>query len=963
MNAITTRSLLCCLALALALAPEAGADEDRAKAFRARPLAEKLGTPLRTLETLCFAVDAYDHLPEMIADAVACLDLGDKGDYPEGTPALMAIQLNEIIDELSYPFESVGRGADGKPVVFFNDKEVRVELIRCKDGLWRFSAETIARIPAMRLALVERAKQRNAARAQLREGMEDPMVTMVSFLDYAIAGDFSTAASRLDLSGVPPARRQTDGPLLAWKLACVMQRRGYLFRQSVPFESDGPPYTWSAGRVGRIMVERVRQPGGKDTWLFGRATVDVIDKLWERDKGRPVDPRYLVLKKVVPPPGRAEVAPSAGAAPASVPAEHTSPRAMVRAFFRVIDEAEYADVKLVEAAGFLDLSYLPAADAKQSGPKLAMMLEVVFRKMRLDLSGVSDKWSAPPQVLTGPGGLRVEVIRCGDGCWRFSGDTAARLPALYHSISPHDRAIDDRSKGLGTPREAIVTFFQAINNGDDEGAARCLDLSDMPASARRDVGSVLAFKLKAVLDRTGRIYLQEVPNDPDGPRHILYRGPLGRVAMVRREDDPTKSWRFTTTTVAQIEAMYDRILDLPIDPAVAEQSHIRVGPDFWQEPGVWFRARMPAELRQPLLGLALYQWVGLTLVLAASRLAAFVVGLVARPLVRRYLRGGGEGTLGLARSASEGSRQPSPPSRGEKEERDPTRGHLGSLQMLAFLISLYVMLEWLDLPAAIASPVYSIEKAVLGLALMWAGFQAADVAYMHYKRRSAGERQRSLANLVAHFTMRLAKLGVFLAGVTYLVYEFGQVDALKQFLAGLGLLGLAVSLAAQDSLKNLFATMLLISDRTFRVGDRLIVGDKEGIVEQVGFRSTKLRTHDDSLITLPNSLLANGAIDNLGLRKCSPVRLPFSVSPDTPMERVTKLLDDLKAYLATRGDVDTGRSEARLTGINELGLALELVAFVETEDRAVENRCRCELTFAVVRLARENQIEVRGAKK
>jgi MscS family membrane protein len=172
-----------------------------------------------------------------------------------------------------------------------------------------------------------------------------------------------------------------------------------------------------------------------------------------------------------------------------------------------------------------------------------------------------------------------------------------------------------------------------------------------------------------------------------------------------------------------------------------------------------------------------------------------------------------------------------------------------------------------------------------------------------------------------------------------------------------------VSLAAQDSLKNLFATMLLISDRTFRVGDRLVFGDKEGVVEQVGFRSTKLRTPDDSLITLPNALLANGAIDNLGLRKCSRVRVPFSVPPDTPMERVTKLCDDLRASLAGRGDIDAGRSDARLTGINELGVALELEAFVETDDRAVENRCRCELTFEIVRLARENDIEVRGVKK
>src|SRR5204862_2768458 len=121
------------------------------------------------------------------------------------------------------------------------------------------------------------------------------------------------------------------------------------------------------------------------------------------------------------------------------------------------------------------------------------------------------------------------IVRQADGCWRFSGETVAQLPAMYAALGGRDKTEDERLHGLANPRQALLTFFMAIDENDDEHAARCLELSEFPTSARADVGPVLAFKLKYILDRVARIYMAEIPTDSDGPQVVLYRGPLGRL--------------------------------------------------------------------------------------------------------------------------------------------------------------------------------------------------------------------------------------------------------------------------------------------------------------------------------------------------------------------------------------------------------------------------------------------------
>ena len=167
---------------------------------------------------------------------------------------------------------------------------------------------------------------------------------------------------------------------------------------------------------------------------------------------------------------------------------------------------------------------------------------------------------------------------------------------------------------------------------------------------------------------------------------------------------------------------------------------------------------------------------------------------------------------------------------------------LRPLTWLAAVWAFFLLLAGLDLPIAVAGTVFAAEKFLLAALLGWLGLRLMDLSMGVYTNTELLRPHRSLGDMIVPVSMRLGKAGVLLVVATYVIYQVGEFDLLGRFLTGLGVAGLAASLAAQDALKSFFGTLLLIGERAFKIGDRILVGGKEGVVEQVGFRSTRLRT-------------------------------------------------------------------------------------------------------------------------
>jgi MscS family membrane protein len=893
-----------------------------------RPIAEKLRSPRETLRTLYYAVILYDVFPEMIDDAVACLDVEGVRPRPaRDDAAKMALVLENVLDSLALPLSAVPDEPAGDSVVLSEAGTVSLAMRRCADNGWRFNAGTLAQLPALRLAAAERRKQR-VVPPTMREGLTDPRATMRQFLSDFVNGDFYAAARALDLSSLSAEERRQKGPVLAQQLAFVMQRRGYLFRQEIPDRPDDPAYTWHADRDGRIALDRVRQPDGKDAWQFTRLTVRNVPRMYAAAVALEPDPRYVRLRLVVPGLEQTgDVRPRKR--PDDVPAHLGSPRALLQGFFRTMDAANANDARLGDALEYLDLNSVPLNERAQVGTKLASKLEAVLRKVSIDLGTVPDDWNAPPQMLGETDGARIDVIRQRDGRWCFSAATVARVPELFDKLAGKARPEHGRGSNMDSPRDLVITFQEAAGRRDFALAARCLDLSEVHASARGALGPVLALKLKYVLDRIGRIYAQEVPDKPDAPRYVLYRGELGRIALDRRVNDPDKGlWQFTHETVGQIEAMFLAVSGRPVDESQQDNSQTLAAPRLRDAPGVWLRLKLPAWVQARAGALALYQWLGVCLAALAGWLGARLTLLAVSWVVARLLRRSGSALSGSFVASA-----------------------LRPLMWLAAAWAFFQLLAGLDLPVAAAGTAFAAEKFLLAGLAGWLGLRLIDLSMGIYTNTESLRPHRNLGDLIVPVSVRMGKGAVILVVVTYVVYQVGEVELLGRFVTGLGVAGLAASLAAQDAMKSFFGTLLLIGERAFKIGDRILVGGTEGVVEQVGFRSTRLRTAEDSVLTIPNAIIAAAPIDNMGARSNRRFSATIVVGSDASPRKLVEFRDRLRAWLDSRPLVVRDKVDVHIHRIVNDGIELSVSLFLATSNAEEETRFREEINCEVLHQA------------
>jgi MscS family membrane protein len=917
-----------CLVLASANQAVAQVTSTPSNATAAAPVQrDYLSSPRATLKTLYFATVAYDVRPDLLDEAIACLDLNTSNMCERAEAARLAIDLEQILRTLCMPVHSVPDKTDRDSIAVVDADGFKIVITRGKDGLWRFDRDTAERIPAMCRLAQARFRDMQADRARLKDEYTDPSTTMRRFLQDTIAKDFYSAARCLDLSSIPAEERSDKGPQLARQLAFVVQRRGWLFLQEVPNQPVGPPFTWSADRSGRIALERIRVEDGKEAWLFNKRTVRNIAAMYEEVKDRPADARYVRLGVALPPAGPDDAA-TVHRRPDTVPADLGSPRALLKGFFRTMEEAETKDAKLAESLQFMDLGGVAQGDRDVLGPKIATKLDFVLRKTHVELSALPDDWNAPAQIIGETAGVRVEILRQRDGCWRFSQATVNQVPAFYEKMAEREKTDHDRASHLDSARDTMSTFLSCMRRDDSEAAADCLDLSNYRPGTQSDAGPVLAWKLKYVIDRIGRVYIQEVPDAPDGPRYVFYRGELGRIVIARQSDGPRKGcWLFTPETVAVIERMFRTVIHQAVVAGVADALP---SPAFLRAPGVWVRVRVPDVLRAPLWRLQAYQWLGIILSVIFSVLVARLVLAQVYRLVALVLRKSGS-VLSQQFIATK-------------------------LRPFTWVTAWWMMfagLNLLDLPVRFHDAIEPFKTFGMAGLVAWLGLHLVDLVTAIYMNSELLRPHRSLSDMIVPVSMRALKGLTLLLVAIYVIYQIGEGEYLNRFLTGLGVAGLAASLAAQDALKSFFSTLLLIGERSFKIGDKITVGGLEGTVELVGFRATRLRTADGSLLTVPNSTIASAAIENLTTKSFSRYKASLLVNYDATPERILALRDGIRKWLAKNMLVRQDKVDVSVTRLTEKGVEVTLDLQVRDGGADAEKTLKEEINCEVLRLCEQ----------
>jgi MscS family membrane protein len=260
-------------------------------------------------------------------------------------------------------------------------------------------------------------------------------------------------------------------------------------------------------------------------------------------------------------------------------------------------------------------------------------------------------------------------------------------------------------------------------------------------------------------------------------------------------------------------------------------------------------------------------------------------------------------------------------------------------ELLITLLVVYVAFDRLTVPPdwhwrpvsafGFLMVVERIFLILLSFSIAWLGVQFIKFVAL-VLRKKADETDTPVDNQLVPFFKDSIIVFWSLTSFLLMLYKVFDIN-IWALLTSLGIGGLVVALAARETIENLIASVSIMLERPFVVGDSIVLGTLAGDIEQVGFRSSRIRAEDGSLITIPNRLLTSQALENTTQRSYRRakfhIRLPFGTPPDT----VSKIMTDLRIFLQNHALCQDKESIVHLDTLGELGLEILVIYHIKTK--------------------------------
>ncbi len=292
------------------------------------------------------------------------------------------------------------------------------------------------------------------------------------------------------------------------------------------------------------------------------------------------------------------------------------------------------------------------------------------------------------------------------------------------------------------------------------------------------------------------------------------------------------------------------------------------------------------------------------------------------------------------------------------ERREFWRYEVGRLQRPLLLmigaLTLAIGFPVLDFEADIERVVDIFANFAATFAGVLVGFRLVDVG-ADYWQEVAEETESKLDDQLAPLARTSGKIFVGAIGAVFVLQNL-DVN-ITSLIAGLGLGGLAIALAAQDTIKNVLGGATIVADKPFQVGDWVIVGDIEGTVEQVGFRSTRIRTFADSLITVPNARMTDTAVNNMGQRTWRRYYTTVGIAYHTDPDRIQAFVEGIRAIVRANQQMRHDYYIVELHSFGTSSLNIIVYTFIGAASWNEELRARHVFNLDIIRLAKELQVE------
>jgi MscS family membrane protein len=242
----------------------------------------------------------------------------------------------------------------------------------------------------------------------------------------------------------------------------------------------------------------------------------------------------------------------------------------------------------------------------------------------------------------------------------------------------------------------------------------------------------------------------------------------------------------------------------------------------------------------------------------------------------------------------------------------------------------------------------------LAFAGVWTIYCFVDILCNYLAARAAIS-QNKFDDMLVPLFRRTLKILVVIGGLVYLATQWS--DDLWSIVAGLGIGSVALAFAARDSVENLFGTFTVLLDKPFQIGDWITMGDLDGDVESVGFRSTKVRTFYNSLVTVPNRHFISGQVDNMGARRYRRIKTTLALTYDTPPEKVEAFCEGVREVIRKHPHTRKDYFHVYLNGLGASSLDIMLYCFVEVPDWSAELSEKHRLFADILRVGKALEVE------
>ena len=479
---------------------------------------------------------------------------------------------------------------------------------------------------------------------------------------------------------------------------------------------------------------------------------------------------------------------------------------------------------------------------------------------------------------------------------------------------------------LGSPRSTMRTFMVAMDNylkfkkinpkraeSSLKRASRTLDLSQVSPAFKVDTETSAPVYLKEVIDRVTVINYKKLPGD-DSLDSWTLNGTA--ITIYKVKEGPKKDkYLFSPSTVQNVKEYFTTVEDLPYVVKINQ------GADY-EKP--WIESKIPPYMKVKLMGFQRWKYLGVLFYIVFAFFLKYFIEFI----------------IGKIHAFTDAS----------KMVWDDSILEAVSRPALWFIegVYFYTGARILNFQGQWQSIFSSFIIAYIGVTVVWAVYNLVDI-WVDYLGTLSKKR---------NYGVDAQLLPVIRKSLRFFVVAFGVLITLQNIgfnvmsvVAGLGLGGLAFALAAKDTAANLFGSIMIFSDRPFRVGDWVSFGGQEGIVEDIGLRSTRIRSFTNSLITIPNATVANESIDNLGLRHYRRLKIELGVTYSTSRKQIEEFVAGIKEIFSKHPDTKKDDFHVAFNSFGDSSLNILLYLFLKVPNFGEELRVREELFLEIMKLA------------